>query len=276
MEIKASRIPWLGTFAWLLHLRDVTERNRLQESLLQSQRMELLGTISAGLVHDLNNVLGAISGNAQVMQWVEKDRMDTFVENIVAGCGRGAGMLQQLLEFARGSAGEQEAVNLVEIAREVIKLTDHSFGSRYHLDLQGEASPPPVMGNTTQLHQIMMNLCVNARDAMPEGGQITMRFDVRPPPRNDDFNVGGPDKSWRDTEFVVLDVADSGTGIPEDVLPKLFDPLFTTKPIGQGTGLGLATVSKLMKDHGGFVLAGNQSAGGAVFSCYFPMAGVIA
>ena len=268
VEITAGRIPWEQRTVLSLNLRDITERRKLETGMQQTQRLDILRHMAGGIVHDLNNVLGSVMGYAQLMEF-EKEKRDreSYITNIVTSCQHGATMLRKLLMFARGSTTTRNRIDPAEIARQVVGLTRKAFGLNYTVQLSLEDDRQPVMADETEVHQILMNLCVNARDAMPGGGAITLHVGTV------ELTENAPalrHPGSRPGTFTVVEVRDSGTGIPPDVMPHLFEPFFSTKEADRGTGLGLATVMLLLKQHEGFITVNNQPEAGAVFRCYFP------
>ncbi|AOS43244.1 Blue-light-activated protein [Lacunisphaera limnophila] len=266
VEITHGLMPWAGRGIVQFHLRDRTEQKRLEAQLLRSQRIELLGQLAGSVVHDMNNILTAIGGSAILLELNAGSDPAQQLRNIQNGVKRGAGVLRQLLMFARGSDGELETLSAIGPVAEVVDLVRETFGRSYEVDFQIDEDLPALRLDPTQVHQIVMNLCVNARDAMPVGGRLAIsvrRETVATTP------ACAPDAAPGD--YVVVAVRDQGTGIPPEVLPRLFDPFFTTKAEGKGTGLGLATVMRLVRRHGGFVTVDTVVGSGTTFLCHFPI-----
>lgn len=272
VEVTCSVIPWEGRGILQFHLRDLTEKKALEGQLIRSQRIELLGQLAGSVVHDMNNILTAIGGNAALLEFAEPGRTGQLVQNIQISVQRAGGMLRQLLAFARGSEGEFGLVDAGQTVAEVASLVRESFGRLFKVGCGTEPDLPAIRADPTQLHQIVMNLCVNARDAMPEGGQINLtgRHETVTEPLP---AVGGA--TIVPGDYVVLRVRDAGTGMPPEVCARIFDPFFTTKPEGKGTGLGLATVLRLMQRHKGFVTFTTEVGRGTCFACHFPLAGPV-
>jgi len=270
VEVSAGLIPWDGRLLAQYHVRDLTEKKALEAQLLRSQRIELLGQVSGSVVHDMNNILGAIGASASLLSLDPPTaNSERHLTNISKAVQRGAGILRQLLMFARGSDGPLEPLSLTEVVYEVASLVKESFRIQYKVDFEPEAGLPLVPADATQVHQIVMNLCVNARDAMPDGGQLTISVRGREL-ADADAALAGPDA--KPGKYVVIAVRDSGTGIPPEIRARLFDPFFTTKAEGKGTGLGLATVLRLVRRHGGFVTLETEVGRGTCFHCHFPVA----
>lgn len=267
VEISAGLVPWEGRTLAQFHVRDLTEKKSLEAQLLRSQRIELLGQLSGSVVHDMNNVLAAIGGSAGLIEFDPSGpHTPRHLTNIRTAVQRGATMLRQLLLFARGSDGPLEQLHPGEVASEVASLIRGSFGGLYTVSFEADPELPLFAADSTQVHQVLMNLCVNARDAMPQGGELTLRASHRQLSPELAATLG-PDA--RAGDFVVLTVRDRGTGITPEVRARLFDPFFTTKPKGKGTGL--ATVLRLVRRHGGFVELETEVGSGTAFHCHFPV-----
>lgn len=267
VEIAVSPLPGR---ALIYSLRDVTESRSLEQQLISMQRLEVLGQLAGGIVHDLNNLLTAVLGTATLMELDAREQDVRPLQTIVNSSRRGAEMLRQLLAFSRGSDSDRTAVNLVTVAREVADLASETFPANItvHFVAPAKGSLPDFHANSSQLHQILMNLCVNARDAMPNGGKLTLALDRREivdPEQTLDCNEGHPGC------YVTVAVSDTGSGIPPEVRPRLFQPFYTTKPAGRGTGLGLATVARLVNLHGGFLTLDTTVGSGTTFICHFPI-----
>jgi len=248
---------------------DITENKEMEAQLLRSQRMENIGALAGGIAHDLNNVLGPIL----VMGHLLRDKLPgpedrKILDTATASAQRGAEMVKQILSFARGVAGEPIVLQVKHLVSEVFSLAKDTFPRSIHIKIGIAQELRPVMGDATQLHQVLLNLCVNARDAMPEGGTLSLEAEnivleeKRTPMQV--LPLSGP--------FVVLAVSDTGSGIPPDLLDKIFEPFFTTKETGKGTGLGLSTVRSIVKNHGGFLEVFSQAGRGTTFKIYLPVA----
>lgn len=267
VEITHGPIPWEGREIVQFHVRDLTDRKALEAQLLRSQRIEILGQLAGSVVHDMNNVLTAIGGSAALIEMGAQNPAQQL-HNIQRGVERGGSMMRQLLAFARGSDGELESCRIAGVAAEAVDLLRDTLGRRVQVQLDANPDLAAVVADPTQVHQIVMNLCVNARDAMPDGGRITLTVGRRQVD-GAAATAAGPDIAAG--EYVTLAVRDTGTGIPPEILPRLFDPFFTTKEEGKGTGLGLATVQRLMRRHHGFVTIDTAVGRGTCFTCHFPM-----
>ncbi|MBI5767155.1 MAG: response regulator [Verrucomicrobia bacterium] len=268
VDVSVGRLPWGDGPALQFILRDVTEKKLLEAQLLRSQRIELLGQLAGGIVHDVNNILAAVLGSAQLIQMGATERAPVLLDNIQSSATRGVNLLRQLLMFARGSDEALVEVLPGGILAEVASVVRETLGRDYEVSLQIDDRCPHLTADPNQLHQVLMNLCVNARDAMPDGGKLLLSSAHRILSAADATQLGGEARAG---EFVVLAVRDSGTGIPPHIKVRLFDPFFTTKPAGKGTGLGLATVLRLLRRHGGFVHLETEVGAGTCFHCYLPL-----
>jgi PAS domain S-box-containing protein len=248
---------------------DVTEQRMIQQQLLRVQRLESLGTLAGGIAHDLNNILSPILMGAEVLslQFPEGGSRK-IMETMKTAALRGAGIVRQVLSFARGISGEHSEVQLKHVIREVEDLLRETFPKSIDIRSQIPKNLLPAVGDATQLHQVLMNLCVNARDAMPEGGTLTLSAE----------NVE-LDEAYarmhieaRPIRYVALKVEDTGTGMAPGVIEKIFDPFFTTKGPDKGTGLGLSTAHSIAKSHRGFINVYSEVGKGTAFKVYIPAA----
>lgn len=218
--------------------QDVTERKQLELQFLRTQRLESIGLLAGGIAHDLNNVLAPIIMSVELLRDTVDDDGRSLVETIGTSAQRGADMVAQVLSFARGSEGHRVNVQLRHLIRDMEKIAAKTFPKNVEVTTALSPDLWTVLGDPTQLHQVLLNLCINARDAMPDGGHI---------------RITAANASRDEGPHVIIDVEDTGVGMPQAVIDKIFDPFFTTKPMGQGTGLGLSTSLTIVKGHGGFV-----------------------
>ncbi len=249
-------------------MEDVTDRRRLEEQLIQSQKMESIGLLAGGIAHDFNNILGGILGYASFVktQVPREDRIYPHLETIERSALRAAELTSQLLGFARGGKYVVGPLFINELVKETAELLRGTIEKNIAVETDLAASSPVVEADASQMQQVLMNLCVNARDAMPGGGELrisTVRLDVPDP-----FLRSVP--GGREGPFVRIDVADTGVGIDRAIRGKIFDPFFTTKEKGKGTGLGLATVYGIVKNHNGFINVESEIGAGTTFSFYIP------
>jgi len=246
---------------------DITERRKLEAQFLRAQRMESIGTLAGGIAHDLNNVLSPIVMSVDLLKMKTDDPACLEVlETVETSARRGADMVQQVLSFARGVEGQRIIVQPKHLLKEVQKIVADAFPKNIELKLSQKPDLWNVLGDPTQLHQVLLNLCVNARDAMPEGGRITIAAE--------NMTVDEPYASMHHDAkagpHVIIQVQDNGTGMPAALIEKIFDPFFTTKELGKGTGLGLSTSLAIVKSHGGFILVSSEVGRGSTFKIHLP------
>lgn len=248
---------------------DITERKRLESQFLRSQRMESIGRLVGGIAHDLGNLLMPITLGVKVLRrrlQQTDDKIEQVLDMIQKSAERGGNMVEQVLAFARGVEGERVALQLDGIVEEIHGITDETFPESITVHTDVDEALPRVVGDATQIQQVLMNLCVNARDAMPEGGTLTI--DAHPvtlteadAERNIDAEPG---------TYVCIRVQDTGTGMPDDVMDKIFEPFFSTKEEGEGTGLGLSTAYSIVQSHDGFIDVDSERGEGTRFRVYLP------
>jgi PAS domain S-box-containing protein len=251
---------------------DITEKKLLEKQFLRAQRMESLGTLAGGIAHDLNNILTPILAAAQLLPLTLPnldERNRHIVQMLVDSSRRGSDLVQQILSFARGMDGQRAVLQVGHLLAEVVNIARQTFPK--NIEIERDISTRDlwtVSADATQLHQIFMNLCVNARDAMPNGGTLSITAEnlladenyVR---MNLDARVGS---------YVVITVSDTGGGMSSEVIERIFDPFFTTKGEGKGTGLGLSTALGIIKSHGGFINVYSEIGAGSRFKVYLPAA----
>jgi PAS domain S-box-containing protein len=248
---------------------NVTTQRAIQTQLLRSQRLESLGSLAGGIAHDLNNVLSPILMGVEGLSFSNPSAGSRkILEIIKVSAQRGAEIVRQILNFARGTEGEHGELQLKHVLREVESIIRETFERSITLKSEVPRDLWPVMGDATQLHQVIMNLAVNARDAMPGGGLLTLRAENI----QLDETYAAMNIEARAIRYVVVTVEDTGAGITAGTLEKIFDPFFTTKDPGKGTGLGLSTARTIVKGHGGFINVYSEPGKGASFKIYIPAA----
>ncbi len=247
--------------------RDTTEKKRLDEHILRVQRMDSLGTLAGGIAHDLNNVLTPILLAAEILDnRFTQPQIKQLISSIRVSALRGSDIVKQVLTFARGSDQQFSAQQPRYIIREIESIIRETFPRTIELRTNIAKDLKTVFADPTQLHQILMNLCVNARDAMPKGGHLLItaaNVDI-------DETFARMYPGTHPGEYVLITVGDTGVGIPKEIQDKIFEPFFTTKEIGKGTGLGLSTVLAIVKDHKGFIRTTSQVGKGSEFNIYLP------
>jgi PAS domain S-box-containing protein len=249
---------------------DITERKRLDEQVLRTQRMECIGTLAGGVAHDLNNILAPILMAVDVLREDVTPAEHQAVLATIEDCARrGASVVSQVLTFARGVEGDRSPLQLRHLAKDVEKMIRETFPKLITIVNRVPATLWTVNGDATQLHQVLLNLCINARDAMPRGGALTISGENV---ELDEIQASMiPEAS--PVSYAVVEVSDTGIGIPPDIIGKIFDPFFTTKEFGKGTGLGLSTLIGIVKSHGGFVTVKSALNKGATFKVFLPACG---
>ncbi|HYF35599.1 MAG TPA: response regulator, partial [Prosthecobacter sp.] len=246
---------------------DITERKKLEDHLLRAQRLESIGTLAGGIAHDLNNVLLPIMMSIDLLKLTVHDKAAlATLATIETSARRGADMVQQVLSFARGVEGQKVSINPREVIEDIQKIIQDTFPKDIKLRTEMPVDLPGFLGDATQVHQVLLNLCVNARDAMPGGGRLDISASVVAV----DENYAGMAEGMKTGAYVMIQVADSGSGIPPDVRDRIFDPFFTTKAVGKGTGLGLSTVAAIVKSQGGFITVYSEMGRGSSFKVHWP------
>jgi len=250
-------------------IEDITEKKQLEAQFLRAQRMESLGTLANGIAHDFNNILTPILGIAQLLplKFPEMDQNGQQLLNILEDSARrGADLVKQILSFTRGGENVRTIIQIRHLLADVAKVAKHTFPKFIHTQLNAADDLKTVLADATQIHQVLMNLIVNARDAMPNGGFLSINaeniwIDQNYATCHADAQVGS---------YIVITISDTGIGIPEEMREAIFEPFFTTKEIGKGTGLGLSTMMSIVKSHHGFVTLSSVVGQGSSFSIYLP------
>lgn len=248
---------------------DVSEQKKLEAQFLRAQRMESLGTLAGGIAHDLNNVLSPIvMGTELLLEVLKEPAAHKTLKTMASSAKRGADMVKQVLSFARGTEGEKIVLQLNHLIKEMQKIVKETFPKNIEIRSSLDKDLAPISGDATQMHQVLLNLCVNARDAMPNGGSISIEAKNVVLTEAEAQRILGA----RPISYVLLRVTDSGTGIPPEIIDKIFEPFFTTKEQGKGTGLGLSTVISIVKGHGGVLQVDSTVGKGTTFNIYLPAA----
>ncbi len=248
---------------------DITERRKFESQFLRAQRLESIGTLASGIAHDLNNILAPIMMSVNLLEESNSDpRHARLLETLRTGVQRGAEMVKQILSFTRGQEGARNLINLKHLISEISKIIGETFPKKIQVKTSVCRDLWTIMADTTQVHQVLMNLCVNARDAMPDGGTLTIQAEnLLLDPQ---FVECTPET--KPGAYLILTVADTGSGIPPEIMEKIWEPFFTMKPQGMGTGLGLSTVLSIVKAHGGFIRTESEPGKGTRFRIFLPAA----
>ncbi len=276
IEVRTIPIQHRGEPHVLAMIRDVTDRKEaerrraeLEAQLRQAQKMEAIGHLTGGIAHDFNNLLTSIMGYVTLAAERSAGRdpkLTTYLDQAGLSCARARDLIQQMLTFSRGRRGKPQALTLAPLVRESVKLLRSSFPATVNLQVELDADAPPVLLDPVQLEQVLMNLAINARDAIRSSGDI--RIAVRRTTA-----AAGVCASCRhdvEGEFVELAVADTGSGIQPEVRERMFEPFFTTKHVGQGSGMGLATVHGIVHEHGGHIIVESVTGNGTTFRVLLP------
>jgi PAS domain S-box-containing protein len=278
---RDEREVWLGLNAWLALdtsgryrgmravARDINERRRAEEALLQAQKMEAVGRLAGGIAHDFNNLLTAIRGNAELLmhRFRQEPARAAEIDEILHASDRAAAMTRQLLAFSRKQPVTPVRINLNDLTETVARLSRRLLGPDVALEIQPAAGLRPVMADASQLEQLLLNLILNARDALPEGGRIVART------ANCWLPDGAPESvraTLAEGTYVRLQVSDDGVGMDLATQGRIFEPFFTTKEPGRGTGLGLSTAYGIVRQMGGAITVVSERDRGATFSVYLP------
>jgi PAS domain S-box-containing protein len=268
--ISAEAFELEGQSHFLMSIQDITERLNIENQLRQAQKMEVVGQIAAGIAHDFNNILTVIQGHAELQLNVENldETLGDSLHEISRAAARAASLTRQLLAFSRKQMLQLRPLDLKEALSNLSKMLRRIIGEQIYLEIQCAENLPAVLADAVNFEQVIINLAVNARDAMPRGGPLTItadlvEIDAQYKEREPDAIIG---------TFVRLSVADKGSGMNEAVRQKIFEPFFTTKELGKGTGMGLATVYGIIKQHQGWIEVETEPGAGSVFKVFLPVA----
>jgi len=268
VKVSCLRSP-AGDITNFLCLReDVSERKKLELELRQAQKMESLGTMAGGIAHDFNNLLAIINGYAEFCQQSapEPELLQKSLREIHRAAQRASGLVKQILTFSRKTEVKFSAMDLNQLARDIVALLAETFPRTVTFQSKLQDRLPPLLADQNQMQQIVLNFCVNARDAMPQGGTITLTTSTH---AGASLARLGADAT---RNYACLAVSDTGTGMTPEVRVRIFEPFFTTKPVNQGTGLGLAVVYGIVVAHHGFIDVESAPGAGSTFSVYLPLA----
>ena len=251
------------------HKKSEEGRRDLEKQLRLAQKMEAIGTLAGGIAHDFNNILGAVSGFTELaMEKVPPDsKVKGYLQQVFIASRRAVDLVAQILEFSRQTERELHPLKMVPLVKEVVKFLRASIPATIEIRHEIAAREDMILGDVTQMHQVIMNLCTNAYQAMKDqGGILGIRLAVEDVTLSNTLHP-----ELRPGSYLKLTVSDSGPGIPADMIDKIFDPFFTTKQPGDGTGLGLSVVHGIIKKHGGVITVESRPGEGAVFQAYFPL-----
>jgi PAS domain S-box-containing protein len=247
--------------------RDISRQKELEKQLRRTQRMESLGTLASGIAHDLNNILSPVMMSVDMLRMRCTEPSDQQMLQIVeTSVRRGSEIVRQMLSFARGSEGELVPLQLRLVTREIEQILRESFPKNITISTDVPKDLPLILGDATQLHQVLINLCVNSRDALPKGGNI--KISAKTAAITSEIAAEHP--GIHPGPCIILSVVDDGTGIPIEIQDRIFDPFFTSKEKGKGTGLGLSTVHSIVRGHGGFMAFDSGQGRGTQFDVYLP------
>ncbi len=255
------RVALVGT------VKDITEKKRLESQLLRAQRMESIGTLASGIAHDINNVLTPIMLSQELLQEKQTDEESKRMLNTIKkSAQRGADLMKQMLSITQGVESERNAFQITHFISEIMQIAKETFPRNIEIKTDIPKDLWTIQGDATQLHQVITNLCVNARDAMSDGGILSISaenlfIDENYARMNSEAKIG---------PYVVIKVSDTGTGIPPQIMDRIFDPFFTTKEHGKGTGLGLSISLGIVRSHGGFINVYSEIGRGSAFKVYLP------
>jgi two-component system cell cycle sensor histidine kinase/response regulator CckA len=267
VNMNVGLITYRGRVASMGTLKDITEKKKLESQLLRAQRMESVGTLASGIAHDINNVLTPIMLSQELLQEKLTDEESQRLLNTIGrSTQRGASLMKQVMSFSKGIEGERNYLQVAQILSEIREMAKETFPRSIEIRTNLPKNLWTISGDATQLHQVIMNLCVNARDAMPDGGILhisaeNLLIDEDYSHINTEAKIG---------PYIVITVSDTGIGIPPEILDRIFEPFFTTKEHSKGTGLGLSTSLGIVKSHGGFIKVYSEVRNGTAFKVYLP------
>ncbi len=267
VNMNVGLITYRGRVASMGTVKDITEKRKLETQLLRAQRMESVGTLAGGIAHDINNVLTPIMLSQELLrEKLNDEESQRLLNTIKRSTQRGANLMMQVMSFAKGVEGKPDALQVAHLISEIRQIAEETFSKSIEIRTDVPKDLWIIFGDATQLYQVLMNLCVNARDAMPDGGILHIlaeNFLV-------DESYAKMNTEARPGPYIVITVSDTGTGIPPEIMDRIFEPFFTTKEHGKGTGLGLSTALGIVKSHGGFITVYSEVGKGTAFKVYLP------
>lgn len=271
IEVLISGLPVIidgSIVSYYFMYLDISQQKMLQKQLIQAQKMEGIGTLAAGIAHDFNNILGIMTGYTSFLttQRNNPEKFEHSIESMLKAGDRGASLVRQLLTFARKTTVKITSININETINELMKLLNETFPKNITITTSLLNDLPTINADASQIHQVILNLCVNARDAMPKGGKVTITTELI---ESDSFDRPMP--KIISTSYVKLCIQDTGTGIPEEIRERIFEPFFTTKEFGKGTGLGLSVVFGIIERHNGTIFVDSDLEKGTIFTIFLPV-----
>jgi two-component system cell cycle sensor histidine kinase/response regulator CckA len=267
VNMNVGLITYLGRVASMGTVKDITEKKKLESQLLRAQRMESVGILASGIAHDINNVLTPIMLSQELLQEkLTDDESQRLLNTIERSTQRGANLMKQVMSFSKGAEGERNFLQVAHIVSEIREMAKETFSRSIEIRTDIPKNLWAISGDATQLHQVILNLCVNARDAMSDGGILRISAENL----FIDQNYARMNSEGKIGPYIVITVSDTGTGIPPEVMDRIFEPFFTTKKHGKGTGLGLSTALGIVKSHGGFISVYSEVGNGTAFKIYLP------
>jgi two-component system, cell cycle sensor histidine kinase and response regulator CckA len=275
LTLRATIFPLMDEWGKVANIvamfEDLTEKKQLEEALQQAQKMESIGTLAGGIAHDFNNILGGILGYTSFIRtrMVKGDPFYRYIDIIETSARRAADLTQQLLAFARGGKYSVQPLDLNQVVKEAVQLIASTIDKKITITLKLTSDLPTIEGDGGQIIQTIVNICIKARDAMLSGGEFTIGSSLIE--AADQFLQLHP--GAKASRYVRLTFSDTGIGMPEEIRQRIFEPFFTTKKDQKGTGLGLAMVYGIIKNHGGFIDVDSEPGKGTTFSIYFPISG---
>ena len=268
IEVRVRNLPWRGRNLRVVAVRDITERKRLEEQLREAQKLEAIGRLAGGVAHDFNNLLTIIGGYAELLleRLEPADPRHEAAREILQASQKAAGLARQLLAFGRRQVLQPRVIQLNELVQGTYRLLRRTIGEHIEIELSLSPDAGNVRADPTQIEQVLLNLALNARDAMPNGGRLTIAT------ASVDLHAGTirAEEPVPEGHYVLLSVTDTGCGMDEATRSRIFEPFFTTKPLGHGAGLGLAVVYGIVRQHGGVIEVESSPGKGTTFRVYLP------